>query len=150
MIENVIEISQDGRLLEYGWAEKDITEGDFSVIPIVGIQWELNGETIIKKFSCVTTFQVLADKTGVIGCETSVRGRKREVVCYDACGKERFRIAPPRVSQCLKESEAHFYYLRYVERSNAWECFFYDGVQDYRANLNVNTGELSDFVETRV
>jgi len=150
MIENFYEITEDGELLSPDWGECNVGE-NFQIKKVIGAQWECNGKKVELKYADATVPMCISVYDVVIVTEKSSPDiLDDELVVYEADGSERFRVSVPTVSEYSKPEKAHFYWTEFNDATGEVTQVLNDGTSDYRAKLNVQTGELSDFVQTRV
>jgi len=111
------------------------------------IQWKNDR----KKYDYVTIPKLLPTLNAVIITEKSNPNKlDDELVIYEPDGSERFRIKVPIVSEHSVPDKAYFYWTEFDKNTGEAFQILNDGAVDYKAKLNVATGELSDFVQTRV
>lgn len=151
MIKNFCKITEEGEFLPPDWAKKSLEAGDYTIKKVIGAQWQDGEQLIVKKYPYAIRIEALKNKGGVLACErTDIALRPREVVLYEADGSEHFRIKVPTISEYSNPDEAYFYWVEFDKNTDEVWLVLHDGASDYRARLNMQTGELMDFVQTRV
>jgi len=151
VIENFFLITKEGELLPHDWAKQSLEDGDFTTIKsVIGAQWEYNDNKICKIYPGVTVPQPLPSLDGVLVVESADKDKlKDNIVIYTEDGSERFRVSVPSVSEYSKIGEGYFYGADF-EEDGSCTVYLNDGAVDYKVKLDIETGELSDFEQTRV
>lgn len=150
MITDIYEISTEGELLPWGWADNlSMSELKANVKKISDIEWVSKGEKYRLELLDKSMLDFLPNFSGLIFIDRN-GGLRNQIVVLNENSTERIRVSVPSVSEYYNENKASFYSFSFNKNEICNVTFDIDGMHtDYKAILDTNTGEFSGFEKTR-
>ena len=150
MIRNFHELSEDGTIINPEVFDR-ANENQFSVVPVYGAVWEFENKKIVKKFDYPNTMELLPGNSGVLSIECGNKDSilKTQIVVYEPDGNERFRKGVPGTDPGVDIAQPHFYYTSHDSVTKQWICYFFDGIRDCKARLDLKAGTFGKIEKTR-